>query len=210
METPGLSPSATPLGLQRGAPKTGGKLHRGLVPGEGRRAGEGWWGRGCARRSAPGSVPKSASPHRCSRCLPRIPSTGRSSPATSTPLPTSRGGCPHRGQGLEKGTDLTAGCGAGWEVAPEIPASLNSPPGGCVESCREQGAFQESCPPWRPRGPSHRRCRYIRHVQQETSVYHSPAPPQLPKGSCCHRGACPGMPRTLPRCVQPAASPCQG
>nr|XP_027300955.2 microtubule-associated protein tau isoform X1 [Anas platyrhynchos]XP_038024350.1 microtubule-associated protein tau isoform X1 [Anas platyrhynchos]XP_038024351.1 microtubule-associated protein tau isoform X1 [Anas platyrhynchos]XP_038024352.1 microtubule-associated protein tau isoform X1 [Anas platyrhynchos]XP_038024353.1 microtubule-associated protein tau isoform X1 [Anas platyrhynchos]XP_038024354.1 microtubule-associated protein tau isoform X1 [Anas platyrhynchos] len=46
----------------------------------------------------------------------------------------------------------------------------------------EQGAFQESCPPWRPRGPSHRRCRYIRHVQQETLVYHSPAPPQLPKG----------------------------
>nr|XP_013052121.2 transcriptional regulatory protein AlgP-like [Anser cygnoides]XP_013052122.2 transcriptional regulatory protein AlgP-like [Anser cygnoides]XP_013052124.2 transcriptional regulatory protein AlgP-like [Anser cygnoides]XP_047927144.1 transcriptional regulatory protein AlgP-like [Anser cygnoides]XP_047927145.1 transcriptional regulatory protein AlgP-like [Anser cygnoides]XP_047927146.1 transcriptional regulatory protein AlgP-like [Anser cygnoides] len=46
----------------------------------------------------------------------------------------------------------------------------------------EQGAFQEGCPPWRSRGLRQKRCRLLRHVQQETSAYHGPASPQLSKG----------------------------
>lgn len=214
MGTPRLSPSATPLGLQRGAPKTGGKLHRGLVPGEGARGGG--QGRVGGAVAVPGAAPRD--------------------PCLNLPLPTGAAavcpgflqlvGVPRQraarrrlllvGARTEGRGRAGEGDGSHSRLRGRVggctrdPRRPKFPPGGCVESCREQGAFQESFPPWHPRGPSRRRCRYVRRVQQETLVYHSPAPPQLPTGSCCHHGACLGVPRTLPRCVQPAASPCQG
>lgn len=56
MGTARLSPSATPLALQRRVPKTRGKLYRGLVPGEGVRGGG--LGRAGGAVAVPGAVPR--------------------------------------------------------------------------------------------------------------------------------------------------------